>query len=183
MLGLSRLLAFYAATQLIVFMAASVFGLSQRGFLASRTHLLSRRSCSPWVSSSAEDSKPDRYQTTSETARRTLPSRSMSMLSGGAPGRRAVSRVRQCRREASLSRSGMVCRHRCRTFHPFRKHDRDPASTNRSCRYRAVDSPRGRSAAGLPPVLRARHFSCEHCHRATMHQSGVTATLRPQRRL
>ena len=34
-------LAFYAATQLIVFMAASVFGLSQRGFLSSRTHLLS----------------------------------------------------------------------------------------------------------------------------------------------
>ncbi len=34
-------LAFYAAMQSIVYMASSVFGLSQRGFLSSRTHLLS----------------------------------------------------------------------------------------------------------------------------------------------
>jgi hypothetical protein len=34
-------LAFFGVMQLIVFMAASVFGLSQRGFLSSRTHLLS----------------------------------------------------------------------------------------------------------------------------------------------
>jgi hypothetical protein len=34
-------LALYAAMQLIMFMAASVSGLSQRGFLSSRTHLLS----------------------------------------------------------------------------------------------------------------------------------------------
>jgi hypothetical protein len=34
-------LALYGAVQLIVFMAASVFGLSQHGFLSSRTHLVS----------------------------------------------------------------------------------------------------------------------------------------------
>jgi RsiW-degrading membrane proteinase PrsW (M82 family) len=34
-------LAFYGVMQLIVYMAASVFGLSQRGFLSSRTHLVS----------------------------------------------------------------------------------------------------------------------------------------------
>jgi hypothetical protein len=34
-------LAFYGAMQLIVYMAASVFGLSKRGFLSSRTHLVS----------------------------------------------------------------------------------------------------------------------------------------------
>jgi hypothetical protein len=34
-------LAFYGAMQLIVYMAATVFGLSNRGFMSSRTHLVS----------------------------------------------------------------------------------------------------------------------------------------------